>query len=484
MTPTELSTEKGLKYFTYGFILYIIALIVLLLMLVAFFAMASSLLEEPEERAIEDASKLFEEGDPVNVTSSLDSSSAPEIELDRYYQVNLQLTGGNYQGFLRITTNERGDYYIFMEHNNSDVNFRLLTTTGTLVDPENTDEHDSEPFEWHASYDLEGDRTYILSFGPTSHENVNMTFIQGYNPFSDEGFLASFITMIGGLCIGGLLMFIALILFLVGFISIYSGRNEFGEPHASFAYKAMIFIVVAVIINVAGGIAVSLIPGVVGGVASSVIGIITAILIALGVIFLIQELSDDSGKRMLRIAGMLYIIIAIISSILTILLFLSYGLYDISADQQAAEENLGSVIAVAMIPMAIGALQLIPIVIFLLAYRKTYSRVKSREITPILPAYPQPYPGMYPPGYPPAYAPQQPPYQPSPGYPPEQQPSAPTEAKPKPEEGKAPQEPSPGEVVQPKAVIPEQVGIMKCMFCGTQIPEGSTTCPVCKKELK
>jgi hypothetical protein len=351
MMPMELQTEKGLKYFNYGFILYIISLALMLLLLIAFLGVLTEIFEDPER----------------------------------------------------------------------------------LEDPDEA-----------------------------------------------EKILGPLIGMAAGFCIGLLFMFIALILFLVGLISIHGGRNEFGEKHANSVQRGVLLILMSVVIGFFGGLA--------GPYASSGIGIVTSIMMALGLIYLIVEISDEQGKNMLWIAGILYIVISVISAIVTLWLFTSYGLYDIgSGDPAAAEENIGNILAMTMIPMALGSLILIPILLFLLAYRRTYERVKRREIQPVMPAYPQPYPAPYPPGYPPAYPPGQQPYYPPgqpPYYPPGQQPYPPSgygtpPAQPPGEVGIKPQEP---EKVQPvQAAEQKPGGIKQCTSCRVNIPSEATVCPVCGK---
>lgn len=264
--------------------------------------------------------------------------------------------------------------------------------------------------------------------------------------------LAPLLGLAAGLCLGILFMIIALIIFLVGLIAINTGRTEFGEPHANSASRGTVLVIIGFLIGLFGGIA--------GQIGSSIVGIFSTILIALGLIYLIYEIADDKGKQMLWIAGILYIVISIISAVITIWLFSTYDLYDVGTEAGATEEEvLGNVSAAMMLAMGIGSFALIPFLLFLLAYRRTYLRVKNREIQPMAPMYPMPYAGPYPPGYPPY-----PPYPPSPpSYPPPVQ-----------------QQYYPAQPIGYKEPIPSET--KHCVFCGASIPMGATICPRCGKK--
>ncbi|UCG69803.1 MAG: hypothetical protein JSV09_01920 [Thermoplasmata archaeon] len=293
-----------------------------------------------------------------------------------------------------------------------------------------------------------------------------------------EEVLGPLVGFFAGLCLGGLFIFIAYILFLVGLIMIYSGRMEFGEIHANSVSKGTLFVGIGIIVSLVGGSIAGFLMGTIG---SSVVGIVTAIFISLGTIYLIFEISDEKGKQMLWTGGILYVVVAIVSAAVIIWLFLYLDLIDVGT----GTEDVNAITPALLIPLAVGSIALIPILIFYMAYRRAYWRVKNREIQPLPPLYPQPFAGPYPPGYPPGhpgYPPYPGPYQPYPPYqpPPYQPPQQPIE---QPGEVAQPVA-TPGTPVQPQAATPEPIRIKNCPHCGTQIPIGSTVCPVCKKEMK
>jgi hypothetical protein len=280
-----------------------------------------------------------------------------------------------------------------------------------------------------------------------------------------------------------ILGFFGFILILVGFILMFIGRKEFGEKHAQFAIYSLIAIIIGVIIVVIGSM-ISTFAAIAGGLESADEGVtldyvamarsmktaliftqIGGISITIGWVLLVYFLENDIGKRILFLAFAASIIIAIIA------LIYAPPIFDDLADklENTPEEEHEEEFYEGLTELnVIDGLAIIGSVLLLIGYLIPYNRIKKGELKPVTKPT-QPY-GM--PPYPPQqqyqpYSPYQPPYQPP------QQPPSKTEGMAQPEA-----------TVQPKAVSPEQVGIKNCMFCGTQIPENSTTCPVCKKELK
>jgi hypothetical protein len=281
-----------------------------------------------------------------------------------------------------------------------------------------------------------------------------------------EDLMAPLLGLIAGLCLGIIVILIALLLFLMGLLSLNNGKNEFGEPHANSFQKGVIFIVISIVVGIFGGVA--------GQVGSAVVSIFTAIMMALGLIYLIQEITDEQGQKLLWTAGILYIIIAVVSAIVNIWLFYSLGLADLGAGAEPSEDLVAEYFSAIMIPIAIGSLALIPILIFFFAYRRTYLRVKNREIQPV----PLQMPFGPPPGYPQA------PYPPYPQYPPQGPPpySPPPQQHPYP----PPQQnigvkPGPPGGPPPGAVAPIATEVRRCVYCGSGVPKGAATCPACGK---
>lgn len=293
-------------------------------------------------------------------------------------------------------------------------------------------------------------------------------------------------TVSPGVCIQALLSLFAIILLLIGWILMLLSRKEFGEEHAKFVIYSVIAFIFGVIIVIIGAVisAIGMITGGLGSVdpdtnidyvamargmkAGMIVSEIGGIFFTIGAILLVFRLENDIGKKVLFLALIVSIIISIVAMIYisSALDELADKLEDTPEEDREKEftEGLGE-------SSLIGGLDVIGLAILMIGYIIPYNRIKNGDLRPITP----PTYGMppYPPSYP--YRPY-PPYQ-QPPYQPPEQPQPPTGEMAKPE-------PSPKGAVQPMVVTPEQVGIKKCIFCGSEIPAASTTCPVCKKELK
>ena len=216
--------------------------------------------------------------------------------------------------------------------------------------------------------------------------------------------------LIAGICLGISIIAIALIMFLIGLMVIHGGKKEFGPQHEKITTKGVVFIF--------AGIAVNFIGGAIGGIGSSITGVVVAILLGMGLLYLIYEISDVKTKNLLWIGVILYVIVSIVMAAVMVWLYTSYDFMEGQMDQgsEVDEEQVNSILGAATIAMGISSLGLIPMVIFFMAYWRTYLRIKNREIQSVMPSYPPPYPGIPPqPPYPPAYPP---PQYPPPQYPP------------------------------------------------------------------
>ena len=219
---------------------------------------------------------------------------------------------------------------------------------------------------------------------------------------------------------------------------------------------------------------------------AAIVGIFTSIILALGLIYMIQEIADEQGQKLLWTAGILYIIISVVTAIVNIWLIYSLGLTDLgSGTEPIAEDAMARLLSTAMIPIAIGSLALIPIFIFFLAYRRTYQRVKNREIQPV--PIPAPFGAPYQP-YPPyqQYPPPQAPYPPYPQYPPQQPPPQYPPYQGGPPQHYPPQQDigvKPTQTGPPPAVSPIATEVQRCVYCGSGVPKGAANCPACGKPV-
>jgi hypothetical protein len=221
--------------------------------------------------------------------------------------------------------------------------------------------------------------------------------------------------LIAGICLGIFIIIVALALFLMGLINIHAGNKEFGPQHEKTSNKGAMFIFIGIIVNFIGAA--------VGGIGSSIVGVVVAIFLGMGLLYLIYEIADEKTKNLLWIAMIIYVIVAIIMAVVMIWIYTSYDFAqdEIEQGSEVDEAQLDSAMGMATIALGVSSLGLIPMAIFFWAYWKTYLRIKNREIQPV-PTYPAvPPPPPYPPAYgPPQYPPPQypPPQYPPPAYPP------------------------------------------------------------------
>jgi MFS family permease len=296
------------------------------------------------------------------------------------------------------------------------------------------------------------------------------------------------------------------ILLLVGWILLVVGRKEFGEEHSKLVIYSMVVLIVGMIIVIIGTI-ISTMAGISDSMETTngeltidyvemargmksavVISQIGGIVVTIAAILLVYHLENDLGKKVLYLALIASIAVAIVSMI-----YMPGELDDLAEElkglpEEDREEGFYEGLSDLGVYQSLG---LISSILLTIGYYIPYNRIKKGELKPVMPPTPPygaaPYPAQYPYQPYPPYQPgqdQQPPYQQPPyqqpypsQYPPRQPPVTPKEGE------TPPSEPSPDEPVQPKEVPMETAEIISCRFCNTQIPKGSTICPVCQKEL-
>lgn len=237
--------------------------------------------------------------------------------------------------------------------------------------------------------------------------------VQGGEPDFVEA-LRAVIIIIAMACLHYIVWFISLIIFLVGILYLHWGKDEFGKDHSDSVQRGLIFIIIGCVIGISLGSVADAVWDQRGG---AIVGIFVTAFLSMGVVHLIYQISDEKTKRLLWTAAFTWIAIKVAVAAFTIWIYNSLDMSDITSDFTDIEEYL----TVAFIPYAVGSLTIIPMVIFYIAYNRTYTRVLKREIMPVprpvlpFPAYPPP-PPPYAPIYPPPMYP--PPSYPPPAYPP------------------------------------------------------------------
>ena len=238
----------------------------------------------------------------------------------------------------------------------------------------------------------------------------------------------------GAFCGAMIILLIGLILVLIGIIYLYTSRTEFGEEHARNMQIGLIFLIVAFVVGLVGGIGGGINPSNIGIllIISAIVAIITSILYGLGFISIFKKLLDKKGNDIVKIGAILLILFSFIN---VAILSIRYSMED---DFTSLSSNS------FLIGLAINLISIIPWAIFAFSFYRAWKRIQWGVIKPVFIPYP-----VYPP------------YPPYPGYPPPP--------------GGMPPPPMPprGPPGKPNA----------CPSCGYILPYQETTCPKCGYNL-
>ncbi|MCK4443981.1 MAG: hypothetical protein KAW09_05525 [Thermoplasmata archaeon] len=112
---------------------------------------------------------------------------------------------------------------------------------------------------------------------------------------------------VGLICGGSVLLLVTLILGLLGLYEMYTGRNEFGEKHATYVSRAVILIVLYIVLLVVGTVVSFAFIGFVvyedpdtlladlrtSTIAVSAVEIVSDVVFALAIVYLVRELCDE-----------------------------------------------------------------------------------------------------------------------------------------------------------------------------------------------
>lgn len=284
---------------------------------------------------------------------------------------------------------------------------------------------------------------------------------QGF--IGDFGLFGPFAWFVIGMAIINLIFFVSCIFFLLGIMYFSQGKWEFGPVHSATNQKGMLFLIIGFVIIIFGGMGF--------GPFGNIFGVVTAIMVSLGFTYMIQEISDESGKNMLRMGTIVWVVVSVIAAMISFWFFLM--IFD--PDPFIGINGLDPFIWQMVIPVATSTFSIIPLFIFFSTYRRTYERVRSREIRPMplppppmMPYYPMPYPPYYPP-YPPQY----------------QQPQQYRQPPPQGAYGGG------GIGIKPMGQVPSQpvtsaqgdpYETKNCISCRSIIPKTYSVCPVCNTQ--
>jgi hypothetical protein len=195
----------------------------------------------------------------------------------------------------------------------------------------------------------------------------------------------TYICAVGMICMGGVLLLVAYILWLLGIYEMYTGRKEYGRTHALNVHRAVILAVLFANLLVSIEILSFATLGVgsnedpqmllenlrTSAVALGILDVVRSIVVGLGFTLLIVELCDENFKRVLWTA-FLVIVIATVTGIV-----ISIASLDAVDPSVLDSEELSQLSYLSS--LALG-LTFIPFILYLICYRHAYNRVRNREL--------------------------------------------------------------------------------------------------------
>ncbi|UCD92943.1 MAG: zinc ribbon domain-containing protein [Methanobacteriota archaeon] len=198
-----------------------------------------------------------------------------------------------------------------------------------------------------------------------------------------------------GLCglLGGgvVLIFMAIILWLLGLYEMNQGKKEFGPEHMARVKSGVILVLTYIILSV-----ISIIlqletgpdprvdmPGYISflrtqSTVSGVIGLASTIVLSLAIVYLVLELCNERYRRILWGSFVLSIALSIMGTALTF--FFLYG--DLST------MTVDEILQLASLAMLAAGLSFIPFILFYFCYRHAFFRVRNWEVKPHRDAFP------------------------------------------------------------------------------------------------
>lgn len=233
------------------------------------------------------------------------------------------------------------------------------------------------------------------------------------DPFALLGFMAIALAFS---CAAGIIGFVGLILFVVGYYYTHEGRDEYGPLHTREIDRSLIYLVVALVMAIVASVGGygSVFSGfgpitpilLIGGAFGAVRGLFVGILIITLVKVFLEKGDRDQGW----IGTALLTASPAVVGIALVVAFLPIG-------QFSGVELLSTFLGVAAVA---AAMELVAFVLFFRIYSKVLRRIRSGEFPPIVrpplmyspyyppPVYYPPYP-VYPETPPPAQPPGNPP---------------------------------------------------------------------------
>ncbi|MBI5001164.1 MAG: hypothetical protein HZB92_06535 [Euryarchaeota archaeon] len=220
-----------------------------------------------------------------------------------------------------------------------------------------------------------------------------------------------------------LLLIAVIIFFTIGLFRMHKGRREFGDAHRKRVDKAMTFVVVYILLVIAGAIAVAVITAAsmmsnmnwlnqtnatsgfqfissyvsslrISILVSGALGVASSVVVSLVAINLVRGFCDEKHTKMMSAGLVVYSIAPAVGAAISYYALARFESLDASTlSNFSSLSGFGSAVSFA------------GLVLFLIGFRHAYHRINNGDIKPVpepsfqqqwIPYYPPPYP-IYPP---------------------------------------------------------------------------------------
>lgn len=188
-------------------------------------------------------------------------------------------------------------------------------------------------------------------------------------------------------CGAALVLLFGAILALLGLWKMYKGKDEYGEEHSRDVDRGVLLCAIVIVLAILNGAAVFGTEAAAGlsgatpgsgaiAVVSSALGIVTSLMIAAILYYLVKSFLSPESTRVAYAAMGLYMLAPITSLLASAFIYPPQGYY---ADPPTVPFD-----PLWVVPEAVSAIvTAVAIILFLVLYRQVFRRLRSRETRPI-----------------------------------------------------------------------------------------------------
>jgi hypothetical protein len=226
-----------------------------------------------------------------------------------------------------------------------------------------------------------------------------LTVSMGAGGVQDFGsFVVPFVGSILLICGGGAIVFISAFLFLVGFYHAYEGKEEYGGAHRANLVRSLMLLVVYIGLAVAGFVVGFVVdPSMsstspedlqISALASLPFNLVSTIVLALIILFTIKELAT---KLLIKVVWA-----ALVVSLMGVgVAFFLEGVVLPETLTRLDTTQLGTTFGLLGPSLLASSIQILAGILYLLAVRETWKRVREGDVELVAPVAPEPGAGAY-----------------------------------------------------------------------------------------